>query len=119
MAKTTDIVELGLIAGLLYVGYKILSSLGGFAKSALSAPAEIGQSQTVQSMLDSILGPPGGYTGTTAQLFHTVLFPDGDKHAVDASTVDANNQFWYVYDQNNTLFQLGKDASGQYVASYA
>jgi hypothetical protein len=100
-------------AGTPYAGGGPVGTLGNLTNQALGgAPQAIGESGPVQGLLDKIFGAPKSSGDST---FYTVTFPDGSRHSVPASTVDAQGDFTY----NGQFFSLAIDPTSGYRVAVA
>jgi hypothetical protein len=119
-SKEGQLLALGIVGAL--VLYWLVKKLTDFNKG--TPYAGTGAVGTLGNVTDQLSGgtlsafgqwigdnlPVGGSTG--ASVYYTVTFPDGARHAVDASTVDGAGYFTF----NGVAYTLGMDASGAHVA---
>lgn len=89
MAKTSNVLLVGGAAVALYLLYKSTTAAAKAVGAGYNASVN-----TVSDALTSLFGPAVTIAGT----MYVVTFPDGSRHAVDASTVDASGNFsWSGY----------------------
>lgn len=111
-----DLIKLALAAAGAYVVYKAVTSgvakVGGAVASGYNAAVN-----WTSDMFTSWFGPD--VTGSS--VYHIVTFNDGARHAIGAAMVNSSGQFdWTGFppgSQAAVTYQLGKDSSGNWVAS--
>lgn len=102
---------LAVVAGVGYLAYKGTKLIGDAGGAAYS-----GAVNWTSDLLTSWFGPD--LIGT--DIYHTVTFPDGARHAVGADRVDSSGRFvWAGYpdgSQAPVTYQLGQNSAGMWFA---
>jgi hypothetical protein len=102
---------LGAVLGVGYLAYKGTKLVGEATGAAYS-----GAVNWTSDLLTSWFGPD--LTGTN--VYHTVTFPDGSRHAVGADRVDSSGKFvWTGYPMGSQApvnYQLGQNSAGMWFA---
>lgn len=104
--RGTDYLFVALGLGAIYVLYRGTKVAGEAATALLNAPSAAGEA--IGSALYDWVHPYNPATDT----FYVTNFPDGSRHAVQASTVGQDGSFFY----QGTLYTMKNDAAGNHVA---
>lgn len=104
--KGTDYLFAALGIGAIYVLWKGTQAAGNAATAIANAPRAAGEA--IGSTLFDWTHPYNPASDT----YYVTNFPDGSRHAIQASTVQDDGSFFY----QGTLYTMKNDAAGNHVA---
>jgi hypothetical protein len=106
------------------IGYAAVTLIRKGAAALNPANPNNVAASAANSVVQSITGDPNATVGTAiynathdsssaSATYRPATFPDGTRHAVDLSTVDANGMFTY---SDGTIYHLSQDGTGAWNA---